>query len=75
MLLEMLREVLYASKEGISTVLSQLFKGDVCASREAPMFEMVPVEQCVFMLDTFPRSVVLCTTWANAIKWVLLENT
>ena len=75
MLLEMLREVLCASKEGISTVLLQLFKEDMCASREAPMFEIVPVEQCVFMLDTFPRLSEICTTWANAIKWVLLENT
>ena len=67
MLLEMLREIVCASKEGISTVLLRLFKDDVCASMEAPMFEMVPVEQCVFMLETFPRSVVLFTTWANAI--------
>ena len=69
----MLREVLCASKEGISTVLLQLFKEDVCASREAPMFEMVQVEQCVFMLDTFPRSVVLFTTWANAISGYCLK--
>ena len=71
----MLREVLCASKEGISTVLLQLFKEDVCASREAPMFEMVPVEQCVFMLDPFPRLGVLCTTWVIVLSGVLLKNT